>query len=56
MAYVVPNDLSRLSLYGARNAELNALQMSKVEFVPQSLCGRIHTPFSSINQGVNPQE
>lgn len=31
MAYIVPSDLSRLSLSGAQNAELKALQMLKAE-------------------------
>ena len=31
MAYIVPSDLSRLSLSGAHNAELKALQMLKAE-------------------------
>ena len=31
MAYIVPSDLSRLSLSGAKNAELKALQMLKAE-------------------------
>ena len=29
MAYIIPSDLSRLSLSGAQNAELKALQMLK---------------------------